>query len=127
MEISGKILKVMPLESGEGKNGTWKKQLLVIEIENGKYSKKVATTLWNDLTDNTFQEGAEISIEFDVESREYNGKWYTDVKAWKINKNSSVQVAKQEVKEDTSSYQANVKSASASSANEDEILDDVPF
>ena len=127
MEISGKILKVMPLESGEGKNGTWKKQLLVIEIENGKYSKKVATTLWNDLTDNTFQEGAEISIEFDVESREYNGKWYTDVKAWKINKNSSVQVAKQEVKEDTSSYLANVKSASASSANEDEILDDVPF
>ena len=127
MEISGKIFKVMPLESGEGKNGTWKKQLLVIEIENGKYSKKVATTLWNDLTDNTFQEGAEISIEFDVESREYNGKWYTDVKAWKINKNSSVQVAKQEVKEDTSSYQANVESASASSANEDEILDDVPF
>ena len=127
MEISGKILKVMPLESGEGKNGTWKKQLLVIEIENGKYSKKVATTLWNDLTDNTFQEGAEISIEFDVESREYNGKWYTDVKAWKINKNSSVQVANKEVKEDTPSYQANVKSASASSANEDEILDDVPF
>lgn len=127
MEISGKIFKVMPLESGEGKNGTWKKQLLVIEIENGKYSKKVATTLWNDLTDNTFQEGAEISIEFDVESREYNGKWYTDVKAWKINKNSSVQVAKQEVKEDTSSYQANVKSASVSSANEDEIFDDVPF
>lgn len=99
MEISGKIFKVMPLESGEGKNGTWKKQLLVIEIENGKYSKKVATTLWNDLTDNTFQEGAEISIEFDVESREYNGKWYTDVKAWKINKNSSVQVAKQEVQQ----------------------------
>lgn len=125
MEISGKILKVMPLESGEGKNGTWKKQLLVIEIENGKYSKKVATTLWNDLTDNTFQEGAEISIEFDVESREYNGKWYTDVKAWKINKNSSVQVAKQEVKEDTSSYQANVKSASASLENE--IEDNLPF
>jgi hypothetical protein len=127
MEISGKILKVMPLESGEGKNGTWKKQLLVIEIENGKYSKKVATTLWNDLTDNTFQEGAEISIEFDVESREYNGKWYTDVKAWKINKNSSVQVAKQEVKEDTSSYQANVESASASISNENEIEDNLPF
>lgn len=125
MEISGKIFKVMPLESGEGKNGTWKKQLLVIEIENGKYSKKVATTLWNDLTDNTFQEGAEISIEFDVESREYNGKWYTDVKAWKINKNSSVQVAKQEVKEDTSSYQANVESASASIVNEE--IDDLPF
>ena len=125
MEISGKILKVMPLESGEGKNGTWKKQLLVIEIENGKYSKKVATTLWNDLTDNTFQEGAEISIEFDVESREYNGKWYTDVKAWKINKNSSVQGVKQEVKEDTSSYQANVESASASLENE--IEDNLPF
>ena len=85
MELSGKIFKVMPLETGEGKNGVWKKQQIIIETTSDKYPKKVAVQLWGDLTEKGFQEGAEISVEFDVESREYNGKWYTDAKAWKIN------------------------------------------
>lgn len=87
MELSGKVFKVLPVESGEGKNGTWKKQQVVIESDSsGKYPKKVAVTFWSDLTENeAFVEGKDISIEFDVESREYNTKWYTDVKAWRIN------------------------------------------
>lgn len=90
MELSGKVYKVLPVESGEGKNGTWKKQQVVIEIDNGKYPKKVAVTFWSDLVNSSyFVEGKDISIEFDVESREYNGRWYTDVKAWRINTSSS--------------------------------------
>ena len=84
MELSGKIFKVMPLETGEGKNGVWKKQQIIIETTSDKYPKKVAVQLWGDLTDKGFQEGAEISVEFDVESREYNGNWYTDLRAWKV-------------------------------------------
>lgn len=87
MELSGKVYKVMPVESGEGKNGTWKKQQVIIEMENGKYPKKVAIVFWGDLVESdSFVEGRDISVEFDIESREYNGKWYTDVKAWRINK-----------------------------------------
>ena len=90
MELSGKVFKVMPVESGEGKNGVWKKQQIVIETDGGKYPKKVAVVFWSDLVDNAgFVEGRDISVEFDVESREYNGKWYTDVKAWRINKTES--------------------------------------
>ncbi len=90
MELSGKVFKVMSVESGEGKNGVWKKQQIVIEVDNGKYPKKVAVVFWSDLVDNVgFVEGKDISVEFDVESREYNGKWYTDVKAWRINKTES--------------------------------------
>lgn len=83
--LNGKIFKVLPLESGEGKNGTWKKQPIVLEIDNGKYQKKVAVTLWGDLANGNFEVGKEISVEYDVESREHNEKWYTEVKAWKIN------------------------------------------
>jgi hypothetical protein len=90
MELSGKVFKVLPVESGEGKNGTWKKQMIVIETDGGKYPKKVAVTFWSDLAENAgFVEGRDISVEFDVESREYNGKWYTDVKAWRINNNAA--------------------------------------
>ena len=39
-------------------------------------------------------EGIEVKVSFDLESREYNGKWYTDVKAWKVEK---VQKADSEV------------------------------
>lgn len=91
MELSGKVFKVMPVESGEGKNGTWKKQQVVIETDsNGKYPKKVCVVFWSDLvSSDSFVEGKDISVEFDIESREYNGKWYTDVKAWRINSASS--------------------------------------
>lgn len=86
MELSGKVFKMMPLETGEGKNGVWKKQQVVIETENAKYPKKVAVTLWGDLVGNeSISEGKGVSVEFDVESREHNGKWYTDVKVWRIN------------------------------------------
>ena len=90
MELSGKVFKVLPVESGEGKNGTWKKQQVVIETDGGKYPKKVAVVFWGDLVNSSsFVDGNDISIEFDVESREFNGRWYTDVKAWRINTTST--------------------------------------
>ena len=86
MELSGKVFKVMPVESGEGKNGVWKKQQVVLEKEDAKYPKKIAITFFGDLVNSSlFVEGKDLSVEFDVESREYQGKWYTDVKAWRIN------------------------------------------
>jgi len=128
MEASGKIFKVLPKDTGEGKNGTWKKQMVVVETE-GKYPKKLAIQLWNDLTDNTFQEGADISIEYDAESREYNGKWYSDLKGWRINKNNS-QATAQQRQEETKSYQETVSAAVAAHngpAAEEQFDDDLPF
>ena len=87
MELSGKIFKVLPLVKGESQRGQWQKQELVLEIDNGKFPKKVMVSVWGDLVSgNSFEEGKDISVEFDVESREYNGRWYTDVKVWRINK-----------------------------------------
>ncbi len=125
MELSGKVFKVMPVESGEGKNGIWKKQQVIIEMESGKYPKKVAVVFWGDLvSSDAFAEGRDISVEFDVESREYNGKWYTDVKAWRINKT-----------ENSSNVSKNVASAGPAVAPayteadvpSTQIDDDLPF
>jgi len=83
MELTGKLVAVLPEQTGNGKNGVWKKQDVVVETE-GKFPKKVCVSIWGDKVDRSLlQMGAQLRVSFDLESREFNGKWYTDVKAWK--------------------------------------------
>jgi hypothetical protein len=84
MQLTAKLSQVLPLQNGTGKNGPWKKQDIIVETE-GQFPKKVCISIWGDkINESLLQVGSQLSISFDVESREYNGKWYTDVKAWKI-------------------------------------------
>jgi len=86
MDISGKIIAVLPLATGQGKNGTWRSQDYVLETGD-QYPKKVCFNLFNDKIDQfplTIDD--QVNVSFDVESREYNGRWYTTVRAWKIEK-----------------------------------------
>lgn len=84
MELKAKITQLLPLQSGEGKNGPWKKQEFVVETE-GQYPKKVCFSVWGDkINESVLQEGNMINIHFDAESREFNSKWYTELKVWKI-------------------------------------------
>lgn len=84
MQFTGKVLQVLPMESGEGKSGTWKKQGVIFESGTDKYPKKTKVDFSNDLSETLFIVGEEMKLEVNAESREYNGKWYTDLKAWKI-------------------------------------------
>jgi len=86
MEITGKIVQILPLQSGQGKNGVWKKQDYIIEFGD-QYPKKVCFNLWGDKIDTfAIQLNDQVKVDFDVESREFNGRWYTDVKAWNISR-----------------------------------------
>ena len=86
LEITGKISQILPLETGESKNGQWKKQFFILDFMDGNYPKKVSISVWGDKTDSlrNLLPGADVKVSFNVESREYNGRWYTDVKAWRI-------------------------------------------
>ena len=85
MEITGKIINLLPLQTGISKNGQWKKQDIIVET-SGQYPKKVCISIWGDKINETqLVIGNNIDIAFELESREFNGKWYTDVKAWKLN------------------------------------------
>jgi hypothetical protein len=85
MDITGKLFAQLEEVGGQGKNGPWKKRNFVIETGD-KYPKKVCLTAWGEQADQVagFTPGVNIKVSFDLESREYNGKWYTDAKAWKI-------------------------------------------
>ena len=85
MEIKGKCVAILPLQSGTGKNGEWKSQDFVIETGD-QYPKQVCVNAFGDKIQYIPEIGQEVNVSFDIESREYNGRWYTTVKAWKIEK-----------------------------------------
>ena len=84
MQLTAKLTQLLPIQTGTGKNGEWKKQDIIVETD-GQYSKKVCISIWGDkINEGQLQIGNLLQIDFDIESREYNSKWYTDIKAWKI-------------------------------------------
>jgi len=86
MEINGKIIKLLSEQSGESAKGPWRKQEYILETE-GQYPKKVCFMAWGDkIGEFAIKEGANLVVSIDLESREYNGRWYTDVKAWKVSR-----------------------------------------
>ena len=87
LEIEGRIFSILPLQSGTSKAGNeWKKQDFVLETET-QYPKKVCMTMWGEKIEQfNISEGDKVRAAFDIESREYNGRWYTDVKVWRVTK-----------------------------------------
>jgi len=85
LEITGKLVSRLSEITGQGKKGEWRKMSFAVETE-GKYSKTVAFDIWNDNIENiiNFKKGENIKIFFEPESRFYEGKYYTNLKAWKI-------------------------------------------
>ena len=84
MQLTVKLIQVLPLQTGTGKNGDWKKQDIIVESD-GKYPKKICISIWGDkINESQLLIGNNLIIDYDMESREFNGKWYTDVKALKI-------------------------------------------
>lgn len=88
LQIKGTVEQVLEEKSGESKNGPWRKRDFILKTE-GEYPKQICITQWGDSIDKAnVQKGEEILAHIDIQSREYNGNWYTDVKAWKIEKAS---------------------------------------
>ena len=86
MEIKGKIVELLQEKSGQSVNGEWRKQEYILETR-GQYPKKICFTAWGDKIDQfSIQQGDMVEVSVDLESREYNGRWYTDVKAWRVSK-----------------------------------------
>ena len=87
LDVKGKVINILPAQSGEGRNGRWEKQEFVIETMD-QYPKKICFSAWGDKTSLVKQLtiGEEVTVSFNLESREYNQRWYTDARAWKIEK-----------------------------------------
>lgn len=92
MNITGIIIKKLPLQSGTGKNGKeWMKKTFVLETME-QYPKHIAFDIFNNqdlIKDlNALPDNTTITIQFDIDAHEYNGRWYNQIRCWKYESNS---------------------------------------
>jgi hypothetical protein len=85
MEINGHILQVLPAQTGVNQNGnTWIKQEYILQTSD-RYPKTICYTLWGDRVETERAEvGDAVRVQFDLLSREWNGRWYTEISAWRV-------------------------------------------
>ncbi len=89
MELKGKVIQLLTLQTGTGKKGVWKKQEFIVETQ-AQYPKKVCLSIWGDKIDQfNVKVGDQVNVAVDLESREYNGRWYTEARAWKLEKSGA--------------------------------------
>jgi len=85
LSISGKLVEIGQVITGGSAERTWTKREFVIETF-GTYPKKVCFHLWNNKVSllDGFSVGQSMTVDFDVESRAYKDRWYTELKAWRM-------------------------------------------
>lgn len=86
MEFEGTVYKIMPVTKGTSARGEWQRQDVVFDYsDGGNFSRKISVTFFNRPDDVArLREGATYNVSVNIESREYNGRWYTDIRAWRL-------------------------------------------
>ena len=87
MEFEGSVYKVLPVVKGTSARGEWVKQDVVFDLP-GEFSRKACVSFWGDKAEDAakLREGEQLTISVNIESREFNGRWFTELRAWKINR-----------------------------------------
>ena len=86
MDIVGKIIQVLPVQEGISKTGNpWKVQSYVLETQE-QYPRKVCFEIFGEerIKNNPCNIDDLVTVSFDIESREFNGRWYTSIRAWRV-------------------------------------------
>ena len=87
LELEGRIAQKMNVQSGTTARGAWSKQEFILEYQEGNFPTKVVMHVWGEdkvRELEKYQVNDKVKVSFNLSSREYNGRWYTDVRAWRI-------------------------------------------
>lgn len=96
LELEGKIKAKLASQSGNSARGGWIRQDFVIEYPDGNYTSEACLSAWGqDKVDDLarFQVGDAVKVSFAVKAREYSGRWYNDLRIWKITPAGAAQPA----------------------------------
>ena len=141
MELIGKLFKKLQEQKGESARGLWVKTEFVIETQD-QFPKQVCFSLWGEdkvAVVRNMQLGSEMKVYFSPESKEYNGRWYTDLRCFRIDALGAVNQPQQQVAQQTTQVQAsqqgntnpvtNIQEAMFDSENNSAVQedDDLPF
>ena len=92
MEITGKIIAVLPERGGISKTGNeWKMQEYVLETHE-QYPRRMCFNVFgaDKISQFNIQAGEEMTVSFDINAREYQGRWYNDIRAWRVERGGPV-------------------------------------
>ncbi|MEG0518391.1 MAG: DUF3127 domain-containing protein [Bacteroidales bacterium] len=125
-DIKCKLVSKLQVQNGNSARGPWSKQDFIVETEE-TYPKKICMNVWGadkvaEL--GTYNPGDDLMISINIESREFNGRWYTDVRAWKIQREQNVQAGQMPAQAQTSQGDPFMNVASDHSADGE---GDLPF
>ncbi len=126
MEITGKIIAALQPRSGTSARtgNTWMTQEFVIETHE-QYPRKCMFNVFGEdrLKEFNIQVGAEVTVSFDIDAREYNGRWYNDIRAWRVVPATAAPVSAAPVPADIPAPTA----AAPAAAPANDPVDDLPF
>lgn len=87
MDLTGKIIAILPARSGQSQRtgNPWMTQEYVIEVP-GQYPRKMVFNIFGEdrIKQFNIQAGEELTVQFDIDAREYNGRWFNDIRAYNI-------------------------------------------
>ena len=131
MELIGKLAKKLPEVTGTSQRGPWVKMDFVIETQD-QFPKQVCFSLWGEdkvAVVRNMQLGAEMKVYFSPESKEYNGRWYTDLRCFRIDALGAVNQTQQvaQVQNSTDTNNLVYPAFNAGNNNEPEDNSDLPF
>ena len=119
MEIVGKIIQVLPEQGGTSKSGNpWKSQSYVLETQE-QYPRKVCFELFGEerIKSNPCKIDDIVTVSFDIESREFNGRWYTSIRAWRVQQGAVAGTSAVATTTTTAPVQPAAQAAAAPAAN----------
>ena len=130
MEIQGKIIHNLGEQSGVSKAGnSWKKHEYVLETQES-FPKQVHFDFFGERADQyPLNVGDVIKLSFDIESREYNGRWYTSIRGWKAEKAdaSSAPTGSAEIGKPAEPQTDENPTGTANISSNGDPTDDLPF
>ena len=93
LKLTGNIVAVLPVKSGTSAKGQeWQVQEYVLQTD-GEYPHHLCFSMFgaDKIQQNDLHEGDNITVIFDVDAHEYNGRWFNSIRAWKIDKQTPAQ------------------------------------
>jgi hypothetical protein len=131
MDFEGILIRKCAPVSGQSARGQWSKQDLIFELP-GDYNRKLCVSFWGDKVQDAakINEGEKVTVSCNIESREFNGRWYTEVRAWRVQVANTTPAA--QPAESPAAYSGGVPPISAPeysapSTSPADDIDDLPF
>lgn len=87
LELEGRIARKLNVQTGTSARGAWSKQEFIFEYQEGNYPSQVCMNVWGEdkvRELEKYQVGDKVKVSFNLSAREYNGRWYNDIRAWRI-------------------------------------------